>query len=53
MLLGVVYVLVWEGLLGNLVSGARVLSIQQYTVALADTIAPAPLLDGHVFLSRW
>ncbi|MGH3937997.1 MAG: ABC transporter permease subunit [Pseudonocardiaceae bacterium] len=49
-LLGLVYVLVWEGLLGNLVPGARVLSIQQYTVAIADTIAPTPLLDGRVVL---
>jgi ABC-2 type transport system permease protein len=50
-LLGLIYVLVWEGLLGNLVSGTKVLSIQQYAVTLADWIAATPLLDrsvGHV-----
>ena len=29
-LLGLIYVLVWEGMLGNLLTGTRVLSIQQY-----------------------
>jgi ABC-2 type transport system permease protein len=47
-LLGLVYVLIWEGLLGNLVKGTRVLSIQQYVVALADRIAPTPLLGTTV-----
>jgi ABC-2 type transport system permease protein len=47
-LLGLVYVLVWEGLLGNLVSGTRVLSIQQYVIALADRMAPTPLLSTTV-----
>ena len=44
MLLGLVYVLIWEGLLGNFVSGTKVLSIQQYVIALADRIAPTGLL---------
>jgi ABC-2 type transport system permease protein len=47
-LLGLVYVLVWEGLLGNLVSGTRVLSIQQYVVALADEMKPTSILSGEV-----
>lgn len=47
-LLGLVYVLIWEGLLGNFVSGTRVLSIQQYVVALADRLAPTGLLDTPV-----
>ena len=47
-LLGLVYVLVWEGLLGNLLSGTRVLSIQQYVVAVADKLATTDLLDGKV-----
>nr|MDT0661588.1 ABC transporter permease subunit [Micromonospora sp. DSM 115978] len=47
-LLGLVYVLIWEGLLSNLISGTRVLSIQQYVVAFADRIAPTDLLDGAV-----
>ncbi len=47
-LLGLVYVLIWEGLLGNVVSGTRVLSIQQYVVTIADRIAPTDLLAGQV-----
>jgi ABC-2 type transport system permease protein len=47
-LLGLVYVLIWEGLLGNLVSGTRVLSIQQYVIAIADRIAPTALLGTTV-----
>lgn len=47
-LLGLVYVLIWEGLLGNFVSGTRVLSIQQYVIALADRIAPTSLLATPV-----
>ncbi|MEU5528303.1 ABC transporter permease subunit [Micromonospora chersina] len=47
-LLGLVYVLIWEGLLGNFVSGTKVLSIQQYVIALADRIAPTELLATDV-----
>jgi ABC-2 type transport system permease protein len=49
-LLGLVYVLIWEGLLGNFVSGTRVLSIQQYVITLADRIAPTELLTSQVSL---
>ncbi|MEU1838992.1 ABC transporter permease subunit [Micromonospora chersina] len=47
-LLGLVYVLIWEGLLGNFVSGTKVLSIQQYVIALADRIAPTEMLATDV-----
>ncbi|MET8042895.1 ABC transporter permease subunit [Micromonospora sp. NPDC005215] len=47
-LLGLVYVLIWEGLLGNFVSGTKVLSIQQYVIALTDRIAPTGLLETTV-----
>ncbi|WP_433283361.1 ABC transporter permease [Micromonospora sp. CA-244673] len=47
-LLGLVYVLIWEGLLGNFVSGTKVLSIQQYVIALADRIAPSEMLATDV-----
>ncbi|HET8680350.1 MAG TPA: ABC transporter permease [Micromonosporaceae bacterium] len=47
-LLGLLYVLIWEGLLGNLLSGTRVLSIQQYVVAVADWVAGTDLLTGLV-----
>lgn len=49
-LLGLVYVLVWEGLLGNFVSGTRTLSIQQYVITFADRIAPTELLHAKVGL---
>jgi ABC-2 type transport system permease protein len=49
-LLGLVYILVWEGLLGRFVSGTRVLSIEQYVITIADRIAPTDLLAGRVSL---
>jgi ABC-2 type transport system permease protein len=36
---GLVYALVWEALFGNLVPGARTLSVQQWSLALAERIA--------------
>jgi len=36
---GLAYLLVWEGLLGNLVSGARLLSIGHYSLGVASGIA--------------
>ena len=47
-LLGLVYVLIWEGLLGRFVDGTRVLSIQQWVIALADRMAPTDLLSTTV-----
>jgi ABC-2 type transport system permease protein len=49
-LLGLVYILVWEGLLGRFVSGTRVLSIEQYVLTFTDRIAPTDLLTGRVGL---
>ncbi|MEV0805962.1 ABC transporter permease subunit [Micromonospora sp. NPDC050200] len=47
-LLGLVYVLIWEGLLGNFVGGTKVLSVQQWVIALADRMAPTDLLSTTV-----
>jgi ABC-2 type transport system permease protein len=47
-LLGLAYILVWEGLLGRFVSGTRVLSIEQYVITISDKIAPTDLLAGRV-----
>lgn len=47
-LVGLVYILVWEGLLGNLVSGTRVLSIQQYVDAVAARAADTTLFSGDL-----
>jgi ABC-2 type transport system permease protein len=49
-LLGLVYILVWEGLLGRFVSGTRVLSIEQYVITIADKMAPTDMLPGKVDL---
>jgi ABC-2 type transport system permease protein len=50
-LLGLVYILVWEGLLGRFVSGTRVLSIQQYVTTIAGKIAPTDLLEPQISLT--
>jgi len=47
-LLGLVYILVWEGLLGRFVSGTRVLSIEQYVITISDKVAPTDLLTAKV-----
>jgi ABC-2 type transport system permease protein len=47
-LVGLAYIMVWEGLLTNLLSGTRVLSVQQYTISVADSIAGTDLLTGRV-----
>lgn len=49
-LVGLLYVVIWEGLLGNFVSGTKVLSIQQYVVSLADRMAASELVVGSVTL---
>ena len=47
-LLGLVYILVWEGLLGRFMTGTRVLSIEQYVIAITDKLAPTEMLKGQV-----
>ena len=48
---GLLYLLVWEGLLGNLIGGVRVLSIGQYSVSVANSIAKSPELNAHLTLA--
>ena len=47
-LLGLLYVLIWEGLLTNILTGTRVLSVQQYVVAVVDRIANTDMLTANV-----
>ncbi|WP_238017896.1 ABC transporter permease subunit [Dactylosporangium sp. AC04546] len=47
-LLGLVYVVLWEGLLGNILSGTQKLSIQQYVLSIVDWLAPTDILHGKV-----
>jgi ABC-2 type transport system permease protein len=48
---GLGYVLIWEGLLANLVSGARLLSAGQYSLAVANSIAHDGNLNAGLSLS--
>jgi ABC-2 type transport system permease protein len=48
---GLIYVLIWEGLLGNLVSGARLLSVGQYSLGVANAIAADPGLQARLSLA--
>lgn len=47
-LIGLLYVMIFEGLLSNVVSGPRVISVQKYVVAIADGIAGSHLLTGEL-----
>ena len=40
--------MIWEGLLGNFVSGTRVLSIQQFVVSLAHKWSGSGFFNGTV-----
>jgi ABC-2 type transport system permease protein len=45
---GLVYIMLWENLLVKFVSGARVLSIQQYSVSLADGLSGTAMLTSNL-----
>src|SRR5258706_2542246 len=45
---GLAYLLVWEGLLGNLIGGVRGLSIGQDSVSVAESIAQTSALNAHL-----
>jgi ABC-2 type transport system permease protein len=47
---GLLYVLIWEGVLGNLVAGARLLSVGQYSLGIANSIAHDPSLNAALHL---
>lgn len=49
-LAGLLYVLIWEGVLVNLVTGTGVLSVQRYGLAIAAWISDSNLLTSHVSL---
>ncbi|MET7466274.1 ABC transporter permease subunit [Nonomuraea sp. NPDC005501] len=48
--IGVVYALVWEGLVGGFVPGARKFSVQQWGQSIADQISTSPFLRADVTL---
>jgi ABC-2 type transport system permease protein len=48
--IGIVYALVWEGVVGNFVPGARRFSIQQWAQSIADQVSDSPFLTSDVTL---
>ncbi|MEU0568391.1 ABC transporter permease subunit [Nonomuraea sp. NPDC005983] len=48
--IGIIYALVWEGLIGNLVRGAKDFSIQQWAQSIADQVSDSPFLKADVTL---
>src|SRR5690606_1496293 len=47
-LAGLLYVLIWEGMLSNLMPGVRLVSIQHYAVSVAQSVAGTDLFNGTV-----
>jgi len=45
---GLLYLLIWESLLGNFVGGARLLSVEQYSLGIANSIAHDASLNAHL-----
>jgi ABC-2 type transport system permease protein len=45
---GLLYLLIWEGLLGNLVGGVRLLSVDQYALGIANAVAHSQQLHAHL-----
>lgn len=49
-LLGLLYLLIWEGILTNVLQGTRNLSISQYVLSVADRFTDSEILKGTVGL---
>jgi ABC-2 type transport system permease protein len=48
---GIIYALVWEGLVGGYVPGARTFSIQQWATSIADQVSASAFFSADVKLS--
>ena len=48
---GLLYVLIWEAVLGNFVGGARLLSVEQYSLGVANSIAHDSALNAGLKLT--
>jgi ABC-2 type transport system permease protein len=48
---GLLYVLIWEGLLANLVGGVRILSVAHYSLGVANAIDPDPNMHAGLTLA--
>ncbi|MFG2077226.1 ABC transporter permease subunit [Nonomuraea maritima] len=49
--IGILYALVWESLVGNLITGARTYSVQRWGQAIADQISTSAFFESDVSLS--
>jgi ABC-2 type transport system permease protein len=49
-IIGLVYALVWESLVGSLIPGARNVSVQQWALSVTSSIAPDGVVDANVGL---
>jgi ABC-2 type transport system permease protein len=49
--IGLLYVLIWEGTLGGLLSGTRLLSVRHYVMAVADRVDTTGALTSTVSLT--
>jgi ABC-2 type transport system permease protein len=49
-LVGLAYILIWESLLGRLLSGTSVLSVQQYVLTVAERVSGSDILSTRVSL---
>lgn len=49
-LIGLIYILLWEGLLTNLLTGTRDLSIRQYAITLATNVTESPYFTPSLSL---
>ncbi|MEV0839639.1 ABC transporter permease [Actinocatenispora sera] len=49
-LVGLAYILLWEGLLGNVLDGTKVLSVQKYVSEFAATFSGSSLVHGPMSL---
>jgi len=48
LIVGLIYVFIWEGLVTELFAGTRVLSIRQYTLGVADLLTETTELDARL-----
>ena len=49
--IGIIYALVWEGVVGNFVPGARKFSIQQWAQSIADQLSSSAFFTTEIKLS--
>ncbi|WP_207207252.1 ABC transporter permease subunit [Xylanimonas protaetiae] len=49
-IIGLVYALVWESLVGSLIPGARNVSVQQWALSVTGSIAPDGVVESNVGL---